>query len=373
MRIVTAVDGGMSFDGGRVFEPGERLVVTDWAAGEIRRRMAKHDLTVRLSSAGDWTRRPRPEAFRAGQTLISWRGLAYGDQLVWGGMLAILARRCPGLRIRHYCAGAMAEELWKGAENLPFEVARDPIPFDDWRAADWHLIGSGLNEDDLEPDQPDIWTGHLRAAGIDPESVPWSERRPLVPMSAATRKIGRHLMAIARTDGGSHEARPVVLWQLAASTPVRSYAPEPTRAALAGLVAAGCRVLVVGTPKQIEEYMPLPDGVEPLCDAMRVLFGCIAAADCVVCPDSVFGWAAAGLDTPCVSLWGSFLPSDRIGSESSHRPLVGAAACVPCRKHEKPWLSTGCPEHGGGYCRAIAAIEPQAIVEQVSEIVTRRS
>jgi hypothetical protein len=410
------MDAGMTFDG-REFAPGEGVVLEDYMADQVAERMrGKYGCKVYESSARCWERPLRIEAVQPGDTLVAWRGCALGDQLVWVGLLAIIKRRCPGLTIVNYTA---APKLWAGVDGLPCEMRQDPIPFADWQAAQWHLTGEGLFEDAQHPDQPDLWTVQLRAAGIDPETVPASERRAVVPctegdldkafeqmhasggrgavapadppgMVAAADRLGDSPVAVAPVVGAAQQehaagrssssspssvsssptSRPQVLWQLAASTPVRSYPPQETREAIAGLLQAGCRVVVTGTKAQIAEYSPLPDGVTVLKGGVRVLFAAVAMADCVVCPDSVVGWVADAYGVAAVSLWGSFLPGDRLGADTSHRPLIGAVAgCSPCRKHEKPWLPPGCPEHGGGYCRVIQGIAPAEIVRQVKEMI----
>jgi len=420
MRIVTALDCGMTFDGGAAFAPGESILLGDWAAEQVEQRLTKRGSKVRNSSAEDYTCRPRPYDFKPGDRLISSRGLAVGDQLVWAGLLNLLHNLYPFLEIVHYCPPAMIELLFSGADNLPFTVKPDPIPFSDWRSAQWHLVGEGLNEDDFEPDQPNIWDGHFRAAGLHPALVHSSCRMPFLPSSAAdhaaAEKIVRELsgeklfvkssppepssqkllqhgtgaiddgtppsnapcsnvpVALAGGAGGARTAppavAPVILWHLAASTPIRTYPPMLTRQAIYGLLQAGCRVIAVGSKSQIKAFSPLPEGViiPPADTPLRTLLVLCGYVDCVVCPDSCFGWAAAAAGAKCVSLWGAFGPDDRIGTgQTWHRPLIGRCPISPCRKHEKPWLKPGCPTTGGG-CRALASIPPDAIVQAVKDL-----
>ena len=376
MRILTPIDFGLKMGrDGEVAElpPGTRLVFGDLTAHAVAGRCEQHGGTVRMSSARNYT---RPYAGRAGagETLLSWRACGIGDQIVWGGLLDIVADRHPGLRIVHYCHPGAAAAVWDGLEpeSLPFEVRHTPIPWQDWAAADVHLVGEGLNESDSEPDQPDIWTGHLRAAGIDPAGVPQAARKPLVCWSQADSDAAAGVLGSVLHEPG----QPYVVWQLAGSTPIRSYPPNETRRALellAEWAGEDVAVMVASTPGITRRYgldaMAIPHVA--VCDTvpLRAWWPILAGADALVCPDSCFGHAAGALGTPTVSLWSSFLPADRVGSYRSHHPMVGRIECSPCRKHEKPWLPPGCPRHGGGYCRGLARIEPAEIVSKLKEII----
>jgi ADP-heptose:LPS heptosyltransferase len=170
---------------------------------------------------------------------------------------------------------------------------------------------------------------------------------------------------------------PLVLWQLGASTPIRSYRPDLARRALSGLVQAGCRVVACGLREQVEEYSPLPAGVEVVTGVpVRTLFGLCALAAVTVAPDSVLMHAAGGLRRPCVGLWGSFSPRWRASYYPEHVALVGRGGCpqAPCGTHEVGSQPEGCPRRlklppGERYCEALAGIDPARIVAQVLDLL----
>jgi hypothetical protein len=69
--------------------------------------------------------------------------------------------------------------------------------------------------------------------------------------------------------------------------------------------------------------------------AIRSLFPVIANADFVVAPDSSVNHIAAGLDTACVSLWGSYDPHDRMTYYPKNVSVFKPDTCphAPCRPH----------------------------------------
>jgi ADP-heptose:LPS heptosyltransferase len=69
--------------------------------------------------------------------------------------------------------------------------------------------------------------------------------------------------------------------------------------------------------------------------AIRSLFPVIANADFVVAPDSSVNHIAAGLDTACVSLFGSYHPDDRVSYYPKNVPVFKPDTCphAPCRPH----------------------------------------
>jgi ADP-heptose:LPS heptosyltransferase len=231
----------------------------------------------------------------AGRQLLAWRGCGVGDQLVFAGVLRILKRRYPSARIDYYCH-PRTMEIWAGVPDLPFAMWPEPIAFDDWQANDYHLVGEGLCEGDREPDQPNVWDAHLRYAGLDPAAVPLREKRPLVPLAAADRCAAAEWLASRDLAAGR-----VLLWQLAASTPIRSVAPRTTARCLAALSAAFPRaaIVVVGTHRDEPVYaVPQAPNIWPVHDLpISTVFALVERADCLVCPDSCLSHVAGAFGT----------------------------------------------------------------------------
>jgi hypothetical protein len=354
---------------------GVRCVMPPGTDGGIRRMHAELGLAApRVSRLGHYTR-PYCGQDLDGKRLLAWRGTGVGDQLVFAGLLGILKRRWPSCEISFAVDGQRYDWLWHQAENLPFTARRLPIPFDAWKRHDYHLIGLGLVEDDHEPDQPDIWTGHLQFAGLDPATVPAGERLPVVPICDRDRCDAHDRL----DELGIGAGRRVVVWQVASSTPVRSYAPRETAVALRRLARElpnDCAIIASGTRRAGGAYEAAQRvrGVHWIDSwPIRSVFALVERAACVVAPDSCLGHAAGGLAVPCVSLWSSFLPADRVATYASHRPIVGEIECSPCRHHEKGSRLHGCPLAGkrnrGVWCAGLRRIEPEKIVAKVMEVM----
>jgi ADP-heptose:LPS heptosyltransferase len=208
---------------------------------------------------------------------------------------------------------------------------------------------------------------------------------------------------------------PLILWQLAATSNIRSYPPERTEAALKLILAqTNANIILAGHPMQIAAY-PIPEsprirvysaGIEGLIAICEILSHratentekknslCDLRAfasdspqspipnatnspipnlhSCIVCPDSVLGHiAAAYSEIPVISLWSSFSPADRIASYPNHKPIYNAIKCSPCRAHEQtgnPKDYRGCPHTScNDYCAGLRNISPERIVKAVEE------
>lgn len=371
MRYIITAD--VNLDLGFVTLPAHQAtVVRDSAMRAVLRQLRSEGLPLRVSGMGHYTRHYGGQALPARRRLLVWRGCGHGDQLMATAVIRGLLAVRPELAGRIDLAGdpTVTRVLWDGVTvGLPFRAVAEPMPLADWLEYGAHLVLADMCEADSEPRQGHTVDRMLWAAGVEPEAVPAEAKVPVVPITWSDR------YAAAGLTKGLRDGRPLVLWQLASSTPIRSYPPEATRRALAGLVQAGCRVLACGTPGQTALHLPLPEGVVAVSGVpLRVLFALVEQADCLVAPDSVLSHAAGGLRRPCVGLWGSFSPAWRAAYYPEHRALCGTARCAPCGVHECGRQEPGCPLRidrpiDDRYCQAIAGIEPERIVGAVMEAV----
>lgn len=359
-------------------QPGERVVVPDWVAYGVRDRLGASK--VRISGAGSYTRHYCGQDLD-GKTLIARRGHGLGDQLVFSGILRLLKLRYPQARII-FCVHPGMIGIWGARDkDAPYkqyyQLAGECIPWAEWQAADYHLIGEDLVESNCEPDQPNIWDLHLAWAGIDPATVQDRDKRPVPMLTARAAAMAQAWLDIQpAARAGCH---PIILWQLASSSTIRSYPPEQTRRALALLADSAPQAMIIptGTKADAATYTDLPEraNIAPHVGGyFHDIIGLLEhpATALLICPDSCFGHlAAAGPHLPPVlSLWGSFLPQDRVSYYPNHYPLVGGGTCSVCRAHDPDEPPYGCPRFGG-YCRAVANIAPEDIVAQALEIITR--
>jgi len=380
MKIITSPMTWLYNDREDIQIPPETpVVVPDWNVASLAAALRPHSNHPRVSGMGHYTR-PYFGQDLNGKRLYAKRGCGVGDQMIFAGMLQILKQRYPDAEIDFCVAPQLWEALWSDMDPdaLGFRFIAEPTLFSDFREYDYHLIGEFLCEADAEPDQPDIWTGHLQFAGIDPASVPQERRKPVVPRSHAGDMQAAALMRDVRVRHGF--SAPVILWQLAASSRIRSYRPDLTRRAL-DLIRTEIPeavIIITGTDEQITRYEIDLDGnmlTTAGCDLRAVCALIANRVDVVVCPDSCLGHVCGRYDTPCVSLWSSFLPTDRVGSYSSHRPVTGEIECSPCRCHQRGRIDQGCPltgedPHANPYCAGLANITPEEIVSNVMEALS---
>jgi hypothetical protein len=182
-RAVTCASPSAYEDTERLLPAGVPVVLPLYAAASLAGVLqAAGKPAARVSQMGHYTR-PYCGQDLAGKRLLAWRGCGVGDQLVFAGCLAYLATRYPSARLDLVCDPRIAGGIWAGAENLPFNVLAEPITLAAWDAYDYHWICNGHCDGDHEPNQPDIWSGHLRSIGHD--NAPASARFPLLPQSAA--------------------------------------------------------------------------------------------------------------------------------------------------------------------------------------------
>ena len=370
MRICTAsLDVGY-YDLG--VPAGTRVVVPNDVAMTMRDAIDEAGKPpLRMSGMGHYTRHYCGQCLD-GKRLLAYRGHGLGDQLVFGAVLRLLKQTYPSCQIVLPCRPIVRDLVWGGVKGLPFYAAELPIVFDpDWKRADYHLIGENMCEADREPDQPVMIDGLLAAAGFDPLRVAREHKLPLVPITPWDRMAATNWLQ----HRGLLAAKPLIVWQLAASTPIRSYPPEQTREALRLLCEAfpGGAVVVTGTTTQGEKYAPLHEAPNlhlRLGRRIRTYFALVERADLVIGPDTGVGHVAGGVGTPMVGLWASFDPRDRVPYYGQHHAIFSHVSCGPCRTHEHTKAAAGCPRakpDESPYCRGLAGIAPDYIVEKAKE------
>lgn len=360
----------------RTIPAGATMVAPRHAAWSLSQCLEAAGMSApRMSAVGHYTR-PYCGQDLSGRSLLAWRGCGIGDQLVFAGCLAWLQERYPSARIDLLCDPRLGAALWAGALNLPFRLLAEPLPLAVWRAYDYHWIAEGLCDGDREPDQPDIWTGHL--ASIGQGDAPASVRLPLVPYSSGWYGAAHQFLAELPVTSW-----PLALWHLAASSTVRSLPPDVTVATLRLLhaVRPDIRVIVTGAPAQYEEYKEVFTLPNVIADTsalqLQAVFALVERMDVLVCPDSCLGHVSAAYATPTVSLWCPFPARARVAGYGNHLPVEAACDCAPCWAHEvDPFGSVrqGCPREPAGadsgrWCKGLQAIRPQVIVDRIKEIL----
>ncbi len=358
--------------GGIVLKAGKYYVGSDNAAAGMV-HAAPRLLRV-VADAAPYIRHWRGQPLHNNALLI-YRCLGLGDEFMAARLAAYVATFWPSSKVQLSIFDAH-HELWS-ASTLPFRLSGALIPFDEWQAFDYHVAGERWWETDAMPNQPSAWQMMLGACGIwilPEHQIPFLP----APCEATAKDIADFLQDWIQTQ----QSNPIVLWQLAATSRIRSYPPERTREALQLLLEqTTANIILAGHPSQIAAYS-FPEtprirvysaGIEGLI-AMCKLLAAPSQRACIVCPDSVLGHIAAAFPAlPVVSLWSSFRPADRVATYSNHRPIYNPIQCSPCRSHEQtgdPRHYRGCPLTGcNDYCAGLRNIEPSRILTAIKEVI----
>jgi Glycosyltransferase family 9 (heptosyltransferase) len=132
---------------------------------------------------------------------------------------------------------------------------------------------------------------------------------------------------------------PYFAYHVSSSGPTRTYPPKMGQDAVQALLEAYPKhhAVIIGLDNANNFKVDHPRVIDLFntTKAIRSLFPVVANADFVVAPDSSVNHIAAGLDTPCVSLWGSYDPADRVSFYPKNVSVFKPDTCphAPCRPH----------------------------------------
>ena len=132
---------------------------------------------------------------------------------------------------------------------------------------------------------------------------------------------------------------PYFAYHVSSSGPTRTYPPKMGQDAVLALLEAHPHhhAVIIGLDNSNNFKVDHPRVIDLFNTAkqIRSLFPVIANADFVVAPDSSVNHIAAGLDTACVSLWGSYHPDDRMTYYPKNVSVFKPDTCphAPCRPH----------------------------------------
>ena len=170
-------------------------------------------------------------------------------------------------------------------------------------------------------------------------------------------------------------------YHVSSSGPTRTYPPALGKLAVEALLEAfpDHHAVIIGMDKSVDFRVDSKRVVD-LFNAtanIRTLFPVIQGAEFVVAPDSSVTHMAAGLDTACVSLWGSYDPMDRCKYYPKSVPVFKPDTCphAPCRPHgglpqAKCKDATNRTKKTQLWCNALRNITAEDIVEAAKKVVT---
>jgi hypothetical protein len=169
-------------------------------------------------------------------------------------------------------------------------------------------------------------------------------------------------------------------YHVSSSGPTRTYPPALGKLAVEALLEAfpDHHAVIIGMDKSVDFRVDSKRVVD-LFNAtanIRTLFPVIQGAEFVVAPDSSVTHMAAGLDTACVSLWGSYHPDDRCKYYPKSVQVFKPDTCphAPCRPHgglpqAKCKDATNRTKKTQMWCNALRNITAEDIVEAAKKVV----
>ncbi len=127
------------------------------------------------------------------------------------------------------------------------------------------------------------------------------------------------------------------VYHVSSSGPTRTYPPQLGKKAVEALLEEfkDYHAVIVGLDRSLDFKIDHPNVIDLFnaTSSIRSLFPVVQGADFVVAPDSSVNHMAAGLNTACISLWGSYHPDDRVKYYPKSYPLFAPEVCphAPCR------------------------------------------
>lgn len=239
-----------------------------------------------------------------------------------------------------------------------------PLAYETVKLFDYHVFFESVCNDDAHADQDHPIDRMCRKIGLNPADV----EKVVSPIF--TNEEAKMAMALCQ--------QPAAVYQPAASTPLRSFAPETSLFFLEKLAEASNLVWYVtiddGTPKPYvdlaKELEKKVKNVKIVQLGLRSLWALVQQAELVVGPDSMLLHAAGACGTPAVSVCGPIGPDYRFKYYPKQTHLWKPEACpmAPCFCHGQtfPWF---CPaKKNRNECEVISAVSLDDLIGAVKKI-----
>jgi ADP-heptose:LPS heptosyltransferase len=173
-------------------------------------------------------------------------------------------------------------------------------------------------------------------------------------------------------------------YHVSSSGPTRTYPPKMGQDAVLALLEAfpNHKAVIIGLDNSNNFKVDHPRVIDLFntTKQFRSLFPIVSGADFVVAPDSSVNHVAAAFDTPCVSLWGSYHPDDRMTYYPKNISVFKPDTCphAPCRPHaglpqQKCKDATNKTPKTQMWCNALRNITAQDIVEAAKKAMELES
>lgn len=352
--------GTVTFEAGKDYVIGDSQLDRLWTDGKIK------DVVYKLSKLDMRLRNFHAAVRNSGnnRVLVYNGSSGYGDQIMTWPVAHLLHKM--GFTV-HILSDPGNQVCWWG---FPWVASIQMVPMQAqaFKMFDHYALFDHVVNRDEHSDQPHPVDAMLHRIGIDAETV--------APELKVVRPIftERERATAQQKFGG----KPVALYQMAASSPLRSLPAGDSAFLLRQLAAAYPNLQWLALydqflpPAYAEVLKEMPANVTTWPgDSLRELWALAELAAVVVAPDSMMTHVAGSLGTPCVSLWGSTNPAARIRYYKNQVVVHPQGICPhqPCNAYTVEFPRYCPPRPDRNVCEVMAAISPDQVISAVSEIL----
>ncbi len=324
-------------------------------------------LMQNTSEAWPLLRELHAEADGKGKHILLFNAVGgMGDNIMMWPLARILDKR--GYKVHILVAAQHYKILWLGFPWIQ-SIIQLPAYWNVVQGFHAHVFFEYLTNQYAHRDQGHPLNIMLTKVGIDPESIPASEKRLAPEFTTLEKTIGNAL----------YKGKRLAFFQLSASQHARSLAPEQSRNFLLELAKAFPELHWIGlygpgiSQAYYEPPLDVPNVEFRIFQKWRILWTLIKRAEICVGPDSMLVHAAGVFGVPCIGLWGLHDPQCRIGYYPRHFPIFLSEKCPksPCY-----WPSDSmpnfCPDEmpDRTRCGVLQAITEDLLIAKVQEALS---
>lgn len=353
------------------YRPFCRYIVSDYEHYYLTMQARETQWTT--SSFNPYERRPGPGVNLNGKKVCIYRHTAFGDQLMISAVPRYLKTLYPEAIVHLYCDPGIVD-MWKNNPFVDGAAIPIPIPFDVARAYDYHIFYEGMLENNGEHDQNNCYDDFFGFAGFS--NVPDKFKRPWIQVKPEDYKFV--------SENKIDLTGKYMVFHTSPANKNRAYPPDQGLAFINMFIQhpdfEDWRVILVGKSEHGIEYKVSDPRIIDLVDktkSFRDLIPIMEKAALFIGPDSsVMHLAACFPETVSISLWGLFHPNDRAKYYPNHHYLFRPEVCkeAPCHDHNFSLPLHMCKKSvgwvdGSQYCRALSAITPADIMDEVERVL----
>ena len=361
ITITKRIKNAIAIPMGRPMEPGVTYYATNAFVGSIMMQRAMMELdNGDMEPLGQHvTVKPEDKVivnpFSSEESVLIIRGGGYGDLLLMTPLIRHL--QSEGKKVTVAC-GDEYRDLFIG---LDVETELLPVPLKDVRCK-YDMVVAFEEWIEGKENAKTVHMAQHFASGL---GILLTDLRPSYAITDQESKCAA--FRYPRKEG----IRRVGI-QVMASAWIRTYPKAPEL--MAALSAEGYEIFLFGKPGEFK-LAEEKENILNLCEkglTFRESAAAMATCDAIIAPDSALFHLAGALNIPAIGLYGPFPSNIRATSDCQH-PIDGKAPCSPCFFHAVHRMARpeGMPCTEKGWCAALTAISPEAIVKKLDSILRK--